>query len=100
MQRLIARVTTQHFAGAGPDHLRRPSAADPGAELVVYAGGIGNHAYHFLHPIAATQFYDPATGRYRARTENREVDAAEWATEMTEWCSTFPTLSLEDPSAD
>jgi enolase len=50
--------------------------------------------------IAATQFYDPRTGRYRLRLENREVSAAEWIAEMAGWCRDFPIVSLEDPLAD
>ena len=50
--------------------------------------------------IAATQFYDPGTGRYRLELENREVSAAEWVAEMTDWCRDFPIVSVEDPLAD
>jgi enolase len=50
--------------------------------------------------IAATQFYDPETGRYRLGLENREVGAAEWVAELAEWCRNFPIVSLEDALAD
>jgi enolase len=50
--------------------------------------------------IAATQFYDPDTGRYRLRLENREITAGEWVAELAGWCRDFPVVSLEDPLAD
>lgn len=50
--------------------------------------------------VAATQFYDPATGRYRLGLDNRELDAGEWIAELAEWCHNFPILSIEDPLAD
>lgn len=50
--------------------------------------------------IAATQFYDPGTGRYRLGLEDREVGVTEWVAELAEWCQNFPIVSLEDPLAD
>jgi enolase len=50
--------------------------------------------------IAATQFYDPASGRYRLSTENRELAAPEWAAELTGWTKRFPIVSLEDAMAE
>jgi enolase len=50
--------------------------------------------------VAATQFYDPATGRYRLALEDREVSSADWVGELAGWCAEFPIVSLEDPLAD
>lgn len=50
--------------------------------------------------VAATQFYQPETGRYRLDLENREVNGPEWVAELAEWCRNFPIVSLEDPLAD
>lgn len=50
--------------------------------------------------IAATQFYDPASGRYRLELDHCELEADEWVGEMAQWCRNFPILSLEDPLAD
>lgn len=50
--------------------------------------------------IAATQFYDPSTGRYRLALDNRELDAGEWIAELSQWCRNFPIVSIEDPLAD
>jgi enolase len=50
--------------------------------------------------VAATQFYEPATGRYRLALEDREVSSADWIGELVGWCAEFPIASLEDPLAD
>ena len=50
--------------------------------------------------IAANQFYEPGSARYRLRLEHREVTAAEWVAELAGWCQDFPLVSLEDPLAD
>ncbi|MFD9665050.1 phosphopyruvate hydratase [Rhodococcus sp. NPDC059968] len=50
--------------------------------------------------IASTQFFDPATGTYRFRVENRDLDSSELIEELAAWCNDFPIVSVEDALAD
>jgi enolase len=46
--------------------------------------------------IAATQFFDPSTGRYTLSTEDRTLTSEEWAVELASWTKRFPVVSVED----
>lgn len=50
--------------------------------------------------IAASDLYDPATGRYQFRLENRDFSRDEFADLMISWCEKYPVISIEDPAAD
>jgi enolase len=50
--------------------------------------------------IAASDLYDEKTGRYSFRLEHREFTSSEFGELMTDWCSRFPIVSIEDPMAD
>lgn len=50
--------------------------------------------------IAASDLYDEKTGRYSFRLEQREFASSEFGELMTDWCSRFPIVSIEDPMAD
>jgi enolase len=50
--------------------------------------------------IAASDLYDPQTGRYSFRLENRSFTSAEFADLQIGWCERYPIVSIEDPMAD
>lgn len=50
--------------------------------------------------IAASDLYDPQTGRYSFRLENRSFTSAEFADLQVGWCERYPIVSIEDPVAD
>jgi enolase len=50
--------------------------------------------------VAANQFYDPKTGRYRLGVEARDLDPAELIEQVAQWCRDFPIVSIEDALAD
>jgi enolase len=50
--------------------------------------------------VAANQFYDPATGRYRFGVEARDLDPTTLIDEVAQWCRDFPIVSIEDVLAD
>ena len=50
--------------------------------------------------LAASDFYDPATGRYHLRLENRTLTANQMIELVCDWCQRYPIVSLEDPLAD
>jgi enolase len=54
----------------------------------------------FSLDIAASDLYDPATGRYWFRSENRAFSSEQFAELMAGWCRQYPVVSVEDPIAD
>jgi enolase len=50
--------------------------------------------------VAANQFYDPATGRYRFGVEARDLDPMALIEEVAQWCRDFPIVSIEDVLSD
>jgi enolase len=50
--------------------------------------------------IAASDLYDPQTGRYSFRLENRSFTSGEFADLQIGWCERYPIVSIEDPMAD
>lgn len=50
--------------------------------------------------LAASEWFEPDTGRYRLRLEAREATADELVAQWTDWCARYPIVSLEDPLAD
>ncbi len=50
--------------------------------------------------IAASDLYDPDTGSYHFRSENRTFTSDEFADLMIDWCRRYPVISIEDPAAD
>jgi enolase len=50
--------------------------------------------------LAASDFYEPATGRYRLRLENRTLATEQMVALVCDWCRSYPIVSLEDPLAD
>jgi enolase len=50
--------------------------------------------------VASTHFYDPGTGSYRLRRENRALGSAEMVEQLVAWASQYPIVSLEDGLAE
>ncbi len=50
--------------------------------------------------IAASDLFDPQTGLYSLRVENRKFDSDAWMGLLLEWCEKYPVISIEDPAAD
>lgn len=46
--------------------------------------------------VAASELYDPQTGRYHLQKEQRHLDAGELIDEIAAWCRDFPVISIED----
>lgn len=50
--------------------------------------------------VAATQFYDPATGDYVLATEDRRLTTDQMCDLIQGWCLGYPIASVEDPLAE
>jgi enolase len=50
--------------------------------------------------VAASSLYDGNTRRYRFGLEQREFTSSQLISLISDWCSRFPIVSLEDPLAD
>lgn len=50
--------------------------------------------------VAATQFFDEASGDYHLAAEDRRVTAAELVGELASWVAEFPVVSIEDALAE
>ena len=54
----------------------------------------------FAIDVAATHFYDAASGRYELAAEGRSLDAAGMVELLTEWVDAYPIVSIEDALAE
>jgi enolase len=50
--------------------------------------------------VAATHFFDPASGRYTLRSEGRDLDALGLAESIARLADAHPVVSVEDPLAE
>ncbi|MCP5520040.1 MAG: phosphopyruvate hydratase [Verrucomicrobiales bacterium] len=50
--------------------------------------------------IAASDLFDPSTGRYRLELDQCELNSHEFVDRMIDWCERYPVISIEDPAAD
>lgn len=50
--------------------------------------------------IAASDLFDPSTGCYRFRLEDRSFTPGEFSELMIDWCGRYPIVSIEDPLHD
>ncbi|HWD05894.1 MAG TPA: phosphopyruvate hydratase [Amycolatopsis sp.] len=86
--------------GYGPSLSSNSTALEIVALAIERAGLIPGQDVAIALDIAATQLYDPASGRYRLSSEGRDLTAAEWAEELTGWTQRFPVISVEDAMAE
>jgi enolase len=83
-----------------------PALPSNRAALEFLAAGIERAGYELgtdaaiAIDVAATQFYDPASGDYHLAAEKRRVSAAELVAELSVWCKEFPIVSIEDVLAE
>jgi enolase len=70
------------------------------AEAIVHAGYTPGRDAALSLDIAASDLYDPETGRYWFRLESRSFTSAQFADLMAGWCDRYPIVSIEDPMAD
>lgn len=64
------------------------------ARAIELAGLVPGAQVAIAVDVAATQFFH--AGRYRLEREGRELSAAELIGELSEWCESFPIVSIED----
>lgn len=69
-------------------------------EAIRRAGYVPGRDAAIALDIAASDLFDPATGRYTLRREGREFSSDEFAEWLIDWCERFPIVSVEDPMAD
>ena len=50
--------------------------------------------------VAATHFFDPASGLYNLPNERESLDAAGMTARLAHWAHEFPLVSVEDPLAE
>jgi enolase len=76
------------------------------AALELLAAGIERAGYRpgvdaaIAIDVAATQFFDPASGDYHLAAEDRRIGAAALVAELGGWRSEFPIVSIEDVLAE
>jgi len=69
-------------------------------EAIVRAGYTPGRDAAIALDIAASDLYDPGTGRYSFRLEDRSFTSAQFAELQIGWCDRYPIVSIEDPMAD
>jgi enolase len=69
-------------------------------EAIVRAGYTPGREAAIALDIAASDLYDPGTGRYSFRLEDRSFTSAQFAELQIGWCDHYPIVSIEDPMAD
>lgn len=75
-------------------------AFDTFAQAVDAAGyTLGKEASLSLD-IAASDLYNPQTGQYALKLDNRIFDADEFIDQLVKWCRDYRVVSIEDPAAD
>lgn len=83
-----------------------PNFADNEAPLALLVEAIERAGYTpgreaaLALDLAASEWFDADTGRYRLRREARELTSDELVAQWTDWCARYPIVSLEDPLAD
>jgi len=50
--------------------------------------------------LAASDLFDEKTGNYQFALEQRTFSTAEFAALITDWCTRYPIISIEDPMSD
>lgn len=70
------------------------------AEAVEHAGfTLGKEASLSLD-VAASDLYDPSTGIYRLRLDDKTLSSEEFMDQLAKWCRDYRVVSIEDPAAD
>lgn len=69
-------------------------------EAIAHAGYAPGRDAAISLDIAASDLFDPESGRYALRMENRVFSSREWAELLIHWCDRYPIVSIEDPMAD
>jgi enolase len=83
-----------------------PPLPDHGAALELIDAAVRRAGYRlgddiaYALDVAATHFFDPATGRYGLRSEGRDLDAAGLADYIAQLADQHPIVSVEDPLAE
>jgi enolase len=83
-----------------------PPLSDHGAALELLDAAVRHAGYApgddvaYALDVAATHFFDPATGRYALRSEERDLDARGLADYLAQLAGAHPIVSVEDPFAE
>ena len=86
--------------GFWPEFARNEDALVLLVEAIVRADYMPGRDAAIALDIAASDLYDPNTGRYSFNLENRTFTSSEFCSLMADWCNRFPIVSIEDPMAD
>jgi enolase len=86
--------------GFWPDFARNEDALELMVEAIRRAGYTPGRDAAIALDIAASDLYDPETGRYRFNLEKRAFTSGEFCSLVADWCNRFPIVSVEDPMAD
>lgn len=82
--------------GFGPPLQANETALEIVTLAIARAGLVPLHDVAIALDIAASQFFDTATGRYRLGSEGRALTPEAWAAELAGWTKRFPIISIED----
>jgi enolase len=99
-QLLIARgfaTLRADEGGFGPSLNSNSAALDLLVESIDGAGYAPGDDVAIAVDLAATQFFDPATGTYRLGADGRTYDSDALIDTVAEWVRAYPILSIEDP---
>ena len=84
--------------GFGPVLREHRQALDLLVKAFGREGLVPGEDVHIALDVAATEFYE--AGTYRLRAEGRTLDAAGMIETLSQWCSEYPILSIEDGVAE
>ena len=84
--------------GLGPALARNEEALDLLVEGIRASGLEPGSDVAIAIDVAATQLADD--DGYRLRCENRHLDPGEWLALLTDWLTSYPICSIEDPFGD
>ena len=69
-------------------------------EAIELAGYRPGHDAAISLDIAASDLFDEQTDTYHFALERKDFSTAEFAALLTDWCTRYPIISIEDPMAD
>ena len=86
--------------GFGPALSSNEEALEILTEVFHLCGYQGGKEVAIALDVASSHFYDEKDNRYRLRSENRSLDAAEMIDLLEKWTREYPVISIEDGLAE
>lgn len=86
--------------GYWPEFSTNEEILDTLLQSISQAGYVPRKDVAISLDIAASELFDPRTGKYYFRRERKEFTSPEFLRIMSRWCEKYPIISLEDPMSE